>query len=522
VVIASARRRRERGPSDVQRRPRFGRSVRNSASETSDSEDALLQSCKALRGTPVAERPFAMAHLNVRDKVIEAKVAYVGAERSGKRTNFMALHAQRGAIAETFVGDGAFLALDVTPDEHGRFNDCALVVKLVGQRGVPTASGVATLVEDADGVVVVVDAAASAVEANRRSVELVRATLRERAVPVVVQINKTDLADAVPAEEVALALDLAAWPYVPAVAANGNGVRETFNRVVRDMVQSMTQSDPDDDTTPGSTEAPKGDGHPLLSALRRVLESTAEHHAKRLAEDLAVRLERRLDVRLDTLAARLDAVESATGALRANLTATEKLIDAVNDRVAATEAGTDVLRHQLATCTDELLKSARHACSREDLMTSASDLRAEVVRAIDAAAVATRDYVTSTSTVLKRSVESVGADVKKGTSRDAVTDVVARLEELDGRAQAIASSVQASSAVLASLTARSNEGEAAISREIREAVGRRLAAIDEAIKDLSAQTGASVSSAGDRAARLEALIGELIEELKKPKKGWFG
>src|SRR6516225_1568894 len=110
-----------------------------------------------------------MAHLNLRDRVIETTIAYVGTEESARSTF---AHVQRaiqrgraGTLKETPMGNGRVLSLDWKPREEMRLNDCELTVKLV--------SGVALdgermqdVLVDADGLVLVVDADDGALDEN--------------------------------------------------------------------------------------------------------------------------------------------------------------------------------------------------------------------------------------------------------------------------------------------------------------------------------------------------------------------
>jgi signal recognition particle receptor subunit beta/predicted nucleic acid-binding Zn-ribbon protein len=470
--------------------------------------------------------------LNLRDKLLEAKIAYVGGEASGRRTTFAAL-AALGGLAD----DGTSLSLELQPDVSGRFDDCALRVKVVGHQGAPTAETVARLLYDVDGVVVVVDALTSAGVDNLSAVNAVRAAIGERRVPVVVQVNEIDRTGALSAMDVVRGLGADDWPHVGAAASSRTGVEETFNQVVNNVIQSLTESHAhEEDVSPAGRTT--GEGHPLLASLRRVLEAQVEGHAARVAEALAARVEERVSARLEQFSERLDAlerghqsslalvgraatredVESVAVGLRDPLSATERYTTAVNERVEVLEMGMEAMRNHLVNCSDELLKSARHAATREDLAASAADLREELVRTIDGGSLAAREAVTASAAVLRRSIESAAADLKKGMPKDGASDLGGRL---DDHARKLATSIESSSAPLAALT-KLVESDTAVVRDLRDTVGRRLTAIDTAVKGLSEQSGSSGTAVQEGTARVEALLVELIEELRKPKKGWFG
>ena len=73
-----------------------------------------------------------MAYLNLRDRRIEAKVAYVGPAASGKATNLEQLRRSLGAQAQiTNAGDA--LSLSWQPADNKRFRDCEVSVCVEGE-----------------------------------------------------------------------------------------------------------------------------------------------------------------------------------------------------------------------------------------------------------------------------------------------------------------------------------------------------------------------------------------------------
>ena len=100
------------------------------------------------------------------------------------------------------------------------------------------------LIRSADAVVFVGDSRIDQIDETRRCFALMRRYLRERGepVPFVVQANKQDVADALRPEALARTLRLGASVVpIPAVAASGEGVRETFNAAVRAAVTYVKQ-----------------------------------------------------------------------------------------------------------------------------------------------------------------------------------------------------------------------------------------------------------------------------------------
>lgn len=251
-----------------------------------------------------------MSTLNVRARRVEAKIAYVGPARSGKATNLeqLAVRATPArATSREHLGDlGEVLVLDWLAPTNLQFRDCSLVVKLVATSGPLSAERARAVVEEADGVVLVLDADARARDDNRASATALRDALagaKEREVAVIVQINKSDLAGALSPEAVKAELDVG-WPHVAAQASRGGGVVETAERALEAVLALLRGDDEGarESSTPPAQTSPRAEGNPLLAALRQVLRDTVAEHVSAL--------EGRLGARLDATIARV--VQQAT------------------------------------------------------------------------------------------------------------------------------------------------------------------------------------------------------------------
>ena len=168
-----------------------------------------------------------MAQLDVRERRMETTIAYVGARLAGKATNLHHLKTDsaRGRSTDLQISEDT-LSLEWSPRRADRFDDCDVAVKLVAAKGAPSTARLDEVIGSADGVVVVVDASPSARAERARVLSLVRDALSKgsaRKIPVVVQANKVDLADAKAVQELAGEVE---WPIVPASAMRGEGVVE--------------------------------------------------------------------------------------------------------------------------------------------------------------------------------------------------------------------------------------------------------------------------------------------------------
>lgn len=484
-----------------------------------------------------------MAYLNVRERRLETKIAYLGPALSGRATNFDQLGG--GELG------GDVLALYWKPRETTTFRDCDVRVQLVTSRGEASDEQVIGLLRDADGVVFVADADPDAQDRNRQSLARVREALslqNGRDVPVVVQLNKVDLPDAVSAESVAKLLDLGAWPCVNASAASGRGVVETLERAL-DVVLEALRKDPSDDLSgpgaqtvrPAATRALPREGNPLLTALRQVLRETVMAEVDELERRIADRLDRaatqvvdprgpsddhgpllrqlvddtskiraaleaareqneRLEVTTTAATAALSSLLQKLGtdvsSQRSELTALRERIAGIDTRTAALPSVAEAVdRHsaQLSAVTETigLLELTIHASTTE------------VNRALVAASTADQERLTASTTQLRRAVDGVVHEMKATDIRPTLSAMKAVLD----------STVKP----VAAVAPRLEQLESVVQRELRDGLRAVAAKVAAAHQEAAVSTAAAEAKSAD----LHALLEAVIEELKKPKKSWF-
>ena len=433
-----------------------------------------------------------MAYLNVRERRIEAKIAYVGADLVGKGTNFDQLRqAPRGSrigkIESASTATDELLSLAWQPPDDGRFRDCNVLVKVVAQRGAVTEARFEDLLRDTDGVVVVIDADPTSGDRNRASLGAVREVLARRDrrdVPVVLQINKMDLPDALAADEVIEALDASAFTHVGASAARGEGVFETLeaalNAVLATLQSGTTHGNSGAATIepPGSAVAaatPTDGGHPLLAALRQVLRDTVREHV----EELEVRITRRLEAKLDALAA---------------TSAEEKLAPQIVELLQETD-----------TRVQELAAIVAANTTKDDLSTIIGrmdrlrdEMRSELIRTSEARSRADREHLGTATTTLKRSVDAVSGELRTISDEVRAIDARTQIGQLAER--------------VAEVTRRTEEVEVAMKRMFR---------VEDAVRGLHAEVSSAVAQVDEKTVAVHDRVNEIVEELKKPKKGWF-
>lgn len=413
-----------------------------------------------------------MAQLNVREHRVEATIAYVGPRLAGTATNLAQLRAPREAWT---IGDVAAASSDDAlafvwqPRDRERLHDCDVLVRVVSPRLEPGA------LVDVDGVVLVADARPDAQPGNRAALEMLRAELaraeRPR-VPIVVQVNKVDLPEALAPDAVIAALD-AELPHVAAAAARGDGVFETLEAAFEALLEALREDAPQ---AAGATE------HPLLDALRAVLRDAVREQV----EELEARRDRRAEDAIQEALTRLGRIESRIAASEAGIAAVRSDVerlraDAERGRSAAEGASTRVL-------------SAISA-----LADANADANAERASQTEAHAAAGRDHVTATAAQLKKLLLGLSSEIRTTDARSSANEATLAVKDLSRRSDDLAGRID----------------------RVERATAERAARLEESLGRLRTEVVAAVASGVERADATSARVDELIEELKKPKKGWF-
>ncbi|HXK21688.1 MAG TPA: hypothetical protein VMS55_03320 [Myxococcota bacterium] len=189
-----------------------------------------------------------MVQINMAEREITVKVVYYGPALSGKTTNLQKLHELMDAgsrskmVTLDTTGDRT-LYFDFLPIEFGTSNGFSVKIKLFTVPGqVMHKSTRKVVLAGADAVAFVADSQRASASANAYSWRDMEANLASNGIdfaqiPKVVQFNKRDLPDVKPLQEIKDAWgDLSTFP---AVAIRGEGVRETFRELMRQLYRSM-------------------------------------------------------------------------------------------------------------------------------------------------------------------------------------------------------------------------------------------------------------------------------------------
>jgi hypothetical protein len=177
---------------------------------------------------------------------LQFKVAYWGPGESGKTTNYLWL---KRRLAGAKVSEGFSIQ---TSQKRTLWNDSVFLktefdvgaAHFITIWQVVTATGqerfLATrefVLAGADGAVFVADASPGREGENRRSFQELLALTRKSGIPIVVQLNKTDIEGATSAGDLANLLGIPEESVKLAVAVKGQGVEETFSEITGTILQ---------------------------------------------------------------------------------------------------------------------------------------------------------------------------------------------------------------------------------------------------------------------------------------------
>ncbi len=176
---------------------------------------------------------------------VTLKVVYYGVGLGGKTTNLETLHAQtrpdrRGKLVTVNTEAERTLFLDFLPLQLGKFRGYDVRLHLISVPGQIAQDSTRRMVlRNVDGVVLVIDSQAEAIEGNNYGIRNLDYNLRQQGIdpdriPMVVQYNKRDLHGVLDVDELGERLGVPEGiPELVASAKEGWGVFETVKSIVR-------------------------------------------------------------------------------------------------------------------------------------------------------------------------------------------------------------------------------------------------------------------------------------------------
>lgn len=189
-------------------------------------------------------------YINWARRELNLKIVYYGPPMSGKTTNLVVIHrrtdpSRRGELISLNTSDDRTLYFDFLRLDLNKIGGLTPRIHLYTVPGQPTYEASRRLVlRGADGIVFVADSAPDKVDANMTSWlnmvgHLEALALPFQGMPLVVQLNKQDLPNAVPPDQLRRLLGVNGYPTFEAVAIRGVGVFDTLKSVIHDVVVKL-------------------------------------------------------------------------------------------------------------------------------------------------------------------------------------------------------------------------------------------------------------------------------------------
>ncbi|MBZ9752335.1 gliding-motility protein MglA [Deinococcus sp. HMF7620] len=195
-----------------------------------------------------------MSTINFAAREINCKIVYYGPGMSGKTTNLKHVFSKvpghlRGEMVSLATEDERTLFFDFLPLDLGSVQGFKTRFHLYTVPGQVFYNASRKLIlRGVDGIVFVADSAPNRLRANAESMRNLRENLQEhgidvRDVPIVLQINKRDLPDALPTAMIRAVIDpKQELQLFEAMSDKGVGVFETLKTVSRLVLERLSQN----------------------------------------------------------------------------------------------------------------------------------------------------------------------------------------------------------------------------------------------------------------------------------------
>jgi len=191
-----------------------------------------------------------MSMINYASREINCKLVYYGPGLGGKTTNLEYIYGKinpdtRGKLISLATEQERTLFFDFLPVDLGSIRGFKTRFHLYTVPGQVYYNASRRLIlKGVDGLVFVADSQAERMDANIAALENLYDNLTDygydpHQVPIVLQWNKRDLANAVPVEELRAHLNPTGLPEFPAVAVMGKGVFDTLKAVSKLVLKSL-------------------------------------------------------------------------------------------------------------------------------------------------------------------------------------------------------------------------------------------------------------------------------------------
>ena len=194
-----------------------------------------------------------MTFINYVAREINCKIVYYGPGLGGKTTNLQYVYQitnaeNKGKLISLATETERTLFFDFLPIDFGQIRGFRTRFHLYTVPGqVFYDSSRKLILKGVDGVVFVADSQEERFDANLESISNLTENLKEQGfdinkIPYVLQLNKRDLPNAMPAEDLKQQLLVKGEPVIEAVAPQGVGVLTTLKAVARQVLVELRKS----------------------------------------------------------------------------------------------------------------------------------------------------------------------------------------------------------------------------------------------------------------------------------------
>ena len=191
-----------------------------------------------------------MTFINYASREINCKIVYYGPGLCGKTTNLQYIFDStapqaRGKLISLATETDRTLFFDFMPLELGTVRGFKTRFHLYTVPGQVFYDASRKLIlKGVDGVVFVADSQEERMDANVESLYNLEENLKSQGydlskIPYVLQLNKRDLGNIVPAEDLAAELQRKGEPVIEAVASTGQGVFDTLKAVAKQVLTEL-------------------------------------------------------------------------------------------------------------------------------------------------------------------------------------------------------------------------------------------------------------------------------------------
>ena len=191
-----------------------------------------------------------MAKMSTDETAVNARILYWGLDGSGKTANLHSIHRKlradhRGEIQREATLIDPTVEYETLAIELGEVGGLKTRIQMIAVPGgadqAPTRK---QLLDQVDGIVMVIDSRRERIDENASSLAELREMLRDYGrnledVPLVLQYNKRDLSDPYAIEELHRKLDVNGAAVFEAVATENSGVLQTLSTISKHVIRSL-------------------------------------------------------------------------------------------------------------------------------------------------------------------------------------------------------------------------------------------------------------------------------------------